>query len=762
MILKSCTVEHFGCLNLLKIDFSDGLNIVNKENGWGKSTLAFFLKAMFYGLDASKRNFNERERFLPWNGERCGGKLTFEAKGKSYEVTRFFDRKSSKNDEFILTDLSTDLPSTDFSKNIGEELFHIDSEGFFKTFFISQSSVKYDGINDSISALISDNDEAFDISAYEEADERLKNLTNSLSDTRKTGEIYRLREEYSLIKAELLKKSEVEESINVLQNRIGEAKLERESLRAQIRECNLQKTQSLKLLSLKKDREAYEELKAEMKMLERELSVRLDFFNGYEPDEKLLDELESHAKKVNELGLELEKNSLTDEESLEFEELKDKFPDGELTEADILRYEEKASLLEKLKDEWGTGEDSSKRSFNAFLLIGCLGFIFGIYAFASNLFDKVSAASGNILAAVFIAAAVFILVGILKLKHRGNEEDDESDFGFKLRSEIEEFLSDHNLESDENYVETFEELRDELRQLNYFRDREGKLEALRLEREKTLDEAWNILKVYELTDRIEIITDSVSGRTAVSVDSILDVYAEYSSISSDLLKAKNRLLQFERTHDVGKLYNLPLGSVISYEETDKKMERLNSKIDDLDLLLKNDTALLSEESFKLDDLTEREDRLKVLETEITEKSKYLEHARQAQNILKKAYESYSSKYVGPVKEAFFKYCGLFLKDEVSHFRFDANMKISSEEMCKLRKIDTFSCGYKDLTGFCMRLALTDAMYRDEKPMLVLDDPFVNLDNGKDEGVRHILEELKENYQIIYMTCRDERVFQAQR
>ena len=758
MILKSCTIEHFGCLNLLKIDFSGKLNIVNKENGWGKSTLAFFLKAMFYGLDTSKRSFNERERFLPWNGERCGGKLIFEAKGKSYEVTRFFDRKSSKNDEFLLTDLSTDLPSTDFTKNIGEELFHIDSEGFFKTFFITQNSVKYDGINDSISALISDNDEAFDISSYEEADERLKALINSLSDTRKTGEIYRLREECSLVKASLLNKVEVEEHITALKNTIGEARLEREGLKTEIKACNFQKTETYKLLSLKKDREVYDELRADAKMLERELSVRTGFFNGHKPDEKLFDELERRTEEVNELSRKLEKNALTDEETLEFEELKDKFPDGELTEADILRYEEKASLFEKLNDEWETGESKGKSRFNAFLFIGCLGFLFGIYAYASKLFYNFSANPGNILAAVFIAAAVFIFAGILRLKHQGKEEDDESGPIFRLQSEIEEFLQDHNIESDENYGETFEELRAELRRLNYFKDREAKLEALCLQRENSFNRLLNILKVYELTDRIEIITDSVSGGTTVSADSILDVYAEYASILSDLSKAQNRLLQFERTHDVKKLFNLPLDRITLYEAIDKKIDELNSEIDNLDVLLKNDTALLSEEFSKLDDLKEREDRVKELEIEILKKSKYLEHVRQAQSLLEKAYESYSSKYTGPVKEAFLKYCALFLKEEVNHLRFNANMEISSEEMCKLRKIDTLSCGYKDLIGFCMRLALTDVMYRDEKPMLVLDDPFINLDNGKDEGIRYILEELKENYQIIYMTCRDERVF----
>ena len=43
-------------------------------------------------------------------------------------------------------------------------------------------------------------------------------------------------------------------------------------------------------------------------------------------------------------------------------------------------------------------------------------------------------------------------------------------------------------------------------------------------------------------------------------------------------------------------------------------------------------------------------------------------------------------------------------------------------------------------GFCLRLALVDVMYREEKPFLVLDDPFVNLDDEKMPGARLLLRE----------------------
>lgn len=54
MRLIACHIDNFGKLSNLNINFNDGINIINQPNGWGKSTLAAFLKAMLYGFDPKK------------------------------------------------------------------------------------------------------------------------------------------------------------------------------------------------------------------------------------------------------------------------------------------------------------------------------------------------------------------------------------------------------------------------------------------------------------------------------------------------------------------------------------------------------------------------------------------------------------------------------------------------------------------------------------------------------------------------------------
>ena len=54
------------------------------------------------------------------------------------------------------------------------------------------------------------------------------------------------------------------------------------------------------------------------------------------------------------------------------------------------------------------------------------------------------------------------------------------------------------------------------------------------------------------------------------------------------------------------------------------------------------------------------------------------------------------------------------------------------------------------------LALVDAMYQAEKPFLILDDPFVNLDDGHTKQALELLAELAQNRQILYLTCSTSR------
>ena len=59
MKLIKCYVSSFGKLKDFTFDFTDGLNTIKEDNGWGKTTLATFIKSMFYGLNGNKRSIDD-------------------------------------------------------------------------------------------------------------------------------------------------------------------------------------------------------------------------------------------------------------------------------------------------------------------------------------------------------------------------------------------------------------------------------------------------------------------------------------------------------------------------------------------------------------------------------------------------------------------------------------------------------------------------------------------------------------------------------
>ena len=137
MKLIKCHIENYGKLSNLDYNFKDGLNTIKQANGYGKTTFASFIKAMFYGLEAKRsKTLIDRKKYDPWQGGAFGGSVEFELNGKKYKIERFFGKKENE-DTFKLIDLSTNLESQDFSQNIGEEIFKLNKEAYERSTFIS-------------------------------------------------------------------------------------------------------------------------------------------------------------------------------------------------------------------------------------------------------------------------------------------------------------------------------------------------------------------------------------------------------------------------------------------------------------------------------------------------------------------------------------------------------------------------------------------------------------------------------------------------
>lgn len=197
MRILSCHIENFGKFHDYSMNFSDGATIICEENGWGKSTFAAFIQAMFYGFEGERKRSleeNERKRYMPWQGGVFGGQLVFETQGKVYQISRIFQDKETK-DEFELRDVKTNLISKDYSSRIGEEIFKINKESFQRTIFIGQKECETSATDDINAKIGNLADNSNDLNNFEAACARLTEIINKLNPDRVSGSLAKRKEE---------------------------------------------------------------------------------------------------------------------------------------------------------------------------------------------------------------------------------------------------------------------------------------------------------------------------------------------------------------------------------------------------------------------------------------------------------------------------------------------------------------------------------------------------------------------------------------
>ena len=227
MRLLTCHIENFGMLSDFSYDFADGYNAFVLPNGAGKSTFAAFIRVMFYGFAGETKRTElekERKRYQPWQGGTYGGQLTFTADGKYYLLSRVFG-KTAKGDSFRLQDANTLLDSTDFTEQIGQELFGINAESFMRTIYIGQAECAAFAATDSVSAKLGNQmEETEDMVSYDVANKKLVDAINQLSDKRSTGKLAKFEREAHVLSQEIQAKMAVQEELDSVSNQLTAVK----------------------------------------------------------------------------------------------------------------------------------------------------------------------------------------------------------------------------------------------------------------------------------------------------------------------------------------------------------------------------------------------------------------------------------------------------------------------------------------------------------------------------------------------------------
>lgn len=120
-------------------------------------------------------------------------------------------------------------------------------------------------------------------------------------------------------------------------------------------------------------------------------------------------------------------------------------------------------------------------------------------------------------------------------------------------------------------------------------------------------------------------------------------------------------------------------------------------------------------------------------------------------LLTRARENIAKNYLAPVARRFEYYVNQ-LGLETGSVRLREDLQPSLEREGEQRDAAWFSAGQADCLKVAMHLALADVLFPGEQPFLVLDDPFVNLDEVHTGKAMALVKQVSETRQVLYLTC----------
>ncbi|MBQ7912569.1 MAG: AAA family ATPase [Clostridia bacterium] len=743
MKLISAYIAGFGKFVNTSFDFNSDLIIIKENNGWGKTTLAEFIRCMLYGLDGGRTKSvrsNDRVRYEPWQSATYGGSLTFTYGGRTYRVERNFGKTPAQDSARVLD--GNNMPCYEFgdkAERLGVMLFGMDSESYKKSVYIPQGEIETAGLQGDLKtrllALL--NTGGVESGGADQALEKLDAAERALRAKRRPakGKLDEIDEQLTNLSAQ---KADCERyAETAVQLREGLKKLDADIAfyNEQIRKAEETLEYASRQNELAFKRENYGQVQAQLASSQAQRQQFAVFFNGVDPATVNLDGI---TRGVNEFYAVKEKLERTQTELNGLER----------------QYQEKTALstqadsLDKLVksyeeilggDDGGKNNNRGKKKTPKIKKFHVLtGFIGIVLAIVGAVLIDVSLVVGLIMLGVGLLAMLIVFLSLLPKREKPSKPNDKND-------------TPHDEVMEGRLREAKAEKQKVERMLAaYPADLEKRREALTDEKE-TLQ--------AELTAREQAICKFLSNfrfeetydyRAAVAL--LQNRIEGYKQINEQAAEYQTRLNNLEQDMQAP-----PPSEPVAYSsigELRAQKESLTQKKEEL-LTRRARTVSDAEECERRADkdaLIAEEERL------LAEKERLEKRHRailMAKEILLRARNSIATRYLIPVEEGCKAYMQ-FLHGDGAAVRFNAEGEPLREEQGKLREMGFYSAGMRELLGLSIRVALVDTVFNQEKPVLVLDDPFVNLDDEKTDKAKRLVKELTKRYQVLYMTCKKER------
>lgn len=791
MKLCSLYIENFGGLSRYELQFEPGLTTVREPNGFGKTTLAEFIRAMLYGFPRKVKTLEKsrRQKYAPWNGGQYGGNLVFEHEGRRYRLERTFGT-TPKGDTFNLIDLATNRKSNRFSEEIGIQLFGLDSDSFERSTYLPQSREDGPLATAAIQAKLSDLvEDSSDVRSFDKAIAALKAKRSALIPYRgSSGTVAEASARISQLQLELEQAEMQQEMLQAERNQAAQAEGDIEHTKAALAQLRKDLTEASAHAAMQARRRQYSALQTRLAQTEEVAAFYRKKYPQGLPEEDAIRQAEAAADSrailaaqhttdpAEQQAMQFLREHAALEKRLpaasELENCRRKCEAYEAAQTKIRDLQmSTAQLVQLERQQLHTGQQSAAGGLLtaaiAALIIGAAGVVAG--AVLMVLREYLYGAIGLTAGIGAMAAGVIILC----IRHRKNlqwrqnvlaqrRKTDEQiaaaqqeiaalqQTATRQRQEISRFLSSwfdgaeparfsaylSRLEQDtQRYAQAQQQVQ-QWQQRKRQHDRESEACRAALEaffaqlgiameqdvRAQLRQLRADIRDVQAAQSMLRELAQQMAALHSEAGDSLSDEVPDTAEPET-LLQEEQRLSRYltERTEQL--------------LHCRQRIQQLRGRVSEMPTI------------------REELERLQRKKTEEQENARILDDTVE---FLQQAREQLSAGYLGTVQSRF----GLYLAqlEGVSDERFfvDTDLQVQLERLGQARELAYFSAGQTDLVMLCMRFALVDALFGEQETFVILDDPFVNLDDAHTAQAMALLQTLSRHRQILYLTCHSSR------
>ena len=702
--IEKIEVASFGKLKNTFVSAEKGINILSAPNESGKSTLAAFIKFVFYGFAGTRLQTlseNEKRLYTPWDNETVEGSITVNSDGERYVIYR----KLAPSGKETVSVTNRMTGKTEFAGEVpGEAFFGVSEEIFARTLFFRQLTVPQS--KDEILA------------------DRLRNIAISADEQVGTKKAL----------------SRLTDCKNEIKGKAGngllpKAERERDSLEEKITESTELRQEALELREDIKKRSAtvsdaadrLKELSEERRNIEKyEASLKLRTINRLTVEENLAREEYVHAS----AGLKQQADggafSLLSSKNAELvAEQRNCNNIAELLEEAEAELEECESLhvidvaeAKKAQKLIHNCERNSKLFFAAAVLFTVVGlFVYIAYHNPS----------------AFLCLAIAIILGACGGVLLGKPANLAKEYGLKNIGQLKEaILNLPALEARTNEAES----RVEALQCSYD---ESRTNCLILK--KSLDE--EIGKYAE-----------VSGKNyGEQIEHILSASAESGEKLAVWRAKKNELAAASEGIDVVGLTEEARGATKPERErakVDREIAFYTQQYNQLSELNKNDEVKIAAIEARSGDPAVMVGKRDALNNRINELSIKHKAYETAIKTIEEASDYMKSMVAPRIGERADEYFTAATGGKYHNFEIDTRLSMSFETDFR-RSCEFLSAGTRDSAYLSLRLALADMLFGGCGVPILLDDAFVRIDDSRLRMMAGALKEATKKHQIFILT-----------